>query len=403
MKVLFVVAVDPWPARDGYRIRTSQLIDALARAGEVTVLCITEVEPGPERPDGLEVRWARRTRITGPSLWWRWLRSGLPRRVVEHVVEDRKGAARIVGGDWDAVVFSHVDTWAWFADVVRAPVVVDLDNLEDGAVRAEIDVLPRGGGVVGSLKRRVRVAVMREQARRWQRLQRRCAASVGAVAVCSELDRRRLGVPNAVVVPNGATRQRHAPPSGPTEAPVFGFVGLLSYPPNADAVMWFASEVMPLVRHELPAASFRVVGAGAEHLPAGLECDLAGRVDDLGAELDRFDVMVVPIRFGAGTRLKVAEALANRVPCVSTTIGAEGIDVADGVEILMADVAASFAAACVRAAIDGDLRAALIAAGERCWETRYRWESIGDTFVSDVVEPLTSQGDRGIDGGSVHL
>lgn len=392
MKLLFVVAVDPWPARDGYRIRTTQLIKALARAGEVTVLCITEDEPGHERPDGLELRWARRTRISGPSLWWRWLRSGLPRRVVEHVVEDLDGAARIVGGDWDVVVFSHVDTWAWFEEAVRAPVVVDLDNLEDGAVRAEIDVLPRGGGVVGSLKRQVRVAVMREQARRWERLQRRCAAKVDAVAVCSELDCRRLGVPNAVVVPNGATRQRNAPPSGPTDAPVFGFVGLLTYPPNADAVCWFATEILPLVRQELPAASFRVVGSGAESLPDGLGVDLAGRVDDLGDELDRFDVMVVPIRFGAGTRLKVAEALANRVPCVSTTIGAEGIDVDDSVEILVADEAATFAAACVRAATDGDLRAKLIAAGERRWNTRYRWESIGAAFVSDVVKPLASRG-----------
>lgn len=392
MRVLFVVAVDPWPARDGYRIRTTQLIDALARAGSVTVLCITDVEPGGERSEGLEVRWARRSRISGPRLWWRWIRSGLPRRVVEHVVDDIDGAAGVVGGDWDAVVFSHVDTWAWFAESLRAPAVVDLDNLEDGAVRAEIDVLPPARGWLGHLKRWVRVGLMREQARRWERLQRRCAARVAAVAVCSDLDRERLGVPNAVVVPNGAARQRNAPPSGPTESPVYGFVGLLSYPPNADAVSWFAAEVLPLIRRELPAASFRVVGSGGEGLPAGLDCDLAGRVEDLGSELDRFDVMVVPIRFGAGTRLKVTEALANRVPCVSTTIGAEGIEVRDGVEVLLADDAASFAAACIRAATDGDLRAELVTAGERLWEDRYRWKSIGATFVGEVVEPLASRG-----------
>ena len=75
---------------------------------------------------------------------------------------------------------------------------------------------------------------------------------------------------------------------------------------------------------------------------------LVGPVESLESEMARSDLAVVPIRFGSGTRLKVVEALANRLPVVTTTVGCEGIDVVDGRSALIADDAAGFAAACVR-------------------------------------------------------
>jgi glycosyltransferase involved in cell wall biosynthesis len=103
---------------------------------------------------------------------------------------------------------------------------------------------------------------------------------------------------------------------------------------------------------------------------------LVGRVETLESEMARSDLAVVPIRFGGGTRLKVVEALANRLPVVTTTVGCEGIDVVDGHSALIADDAAGFAAACVRVLTEPELRAALVGEGRELFEAHYQWSQI---------------------------
>ena len=95
-------------------------------------------------------------------------------------------------------------------------------------------------------------------------------------------------------------------------------------------------------------------------------------------ELDGADVAIVPIRVGAGTRLKVIEALANRLPMVTTSVGCEGIDVDDGATALIEDDAAGFAGAVLRLVADGGLRQALGDAGGELFEQRYTWSTIQD-------------------------
>ena len=117
-----------------------------------------------------------------------------------------------------------------------------------------------------------------------------------------------------------------------------------------------------------------------------------GEVAEVGAELAAADIAVVPIRFGGGTRIKILEAFAYRIPVVSTTVGCEGLDVVDGEHLLIADDPAAFAAACVRLHEDADLRARLVTAAAQLWETRYRWTVLTPTIVDAVRAALT--GDR---------
>ena len=169
--------------------------------------------------------------------------------------------------------------------------------------------------------------------------------------------------------------------------PTLGFVGALDYEPNHRAVEWFVREVLPGVRARRPDVRFRVVGRGSERLSwaAGEPgVDLVGRVEDLQEELDRTDVSVVPIRVGAGTRLKVVEALSNHLPMVTTTVGCEGIPVVDGRSALVADDAPGFAAACVRLLDDGDLRQRLADEGAALFQASYTWASIRER-VADLA------------------
>lgn len=117
---------------------------------------------------------------------------------------------------------------------------------------------------------------------------------------------------------------------------------------------WFGKEVMPVIAETLAGAEFRVVGkAGADLLERhGIHGTALGYVDDPAPEMATWTAMVVPIRFGGGTRVKIAEAFARGIPVVSTHAGAFGYDIADRRELMLADSPEAFASACVAVAKD---------------------------------------------------
>ena len=395
---LVIAHVLPWPAVDGYRQRLSNMIEALAAVGEVDFFC-TEARPVVpiEAPPGVRLVRATGSKRSGFARAARWVTGSTPRELdgwdLAPATEVFRHELRL---PYDVVLFSHLSAWHNFADLLEAPAIVDVDNLDSIVLRARAAITASGGatGPVGS-KHWLRRWVDRVDAGRMERLERRCAANVDAMLLCSELDVRRSGFPNALVIANGFTRVSDPPDRGglPARRELF-FVGQLAYEPNQDAVRWFANEVLPLVLEQVPDARFRVVGRNAEavaDLAALTGVDLVGPVDDLREELERAVVSVVPIRFGAGTRLKVLEALASRIPIVSTAIGCEGIDVVDGIHALVADDARSFAAACVRALTDAELRRSLEANGEALWDDRYRWSTIRGR-LADVARQVAADG-----------
>ena len=145
-------------------------------------------------------------------------------------------------------------------------------------------------------------------------------------------------------------------------------VGALAYEPNRLAVRWLARDIMPRVRAEVPDAELVVVGDTRDvdlRELTGRGVSFAGHVPDVARYYDEAAVAVVPLNSGAGTRLKVLEALAHGVPLVSTSFGCRGHDLRAGVEALIADDAASFATACVAVLGDAQLAARLAANGAR--------------------------------------
>jgi GT2 family glycosyltransferase/ubiquinone/menaquinone biosynthesis C-methylase UbiE/glycosyltransferase involved in cell wall biosynthesis len=125
------------------------------------------------------------------------------------------------------------------------------------------------------------------------------------------------------------------------------FVGGYQHGPNVDAVDYFVQEIFPRVRSQLPRARFLIVGSRAPERfrDLGVEgVEFVGFVADLAGLLDRSRMTVAPLRYGAGTKGKIYTSLSHGVPCVATSIGAEGMDLADGEEVLVADDPAGFAA-----------------------------------------------------------
>lgn len=330
-----------------------------------------------------------------------WLRSGLPRDVAWREWKDGESALT----DWarlpyDLVWFSHCATWLALGQVDRGPAIVDFDNLEDEKLRTLIHVrgLQRSGsGHPLPLARRVRrvlgAILDRADLGRWTRAQQRTADSTKAVLVCSDLDRRRLGHDAAVVIPNGY--EVRSPPSAyvPPADPCLTMISLLTYPPNGDAARFFAERVLPSVREDVPTARFRLVGRSDDQIRDLAKLpgvDVVGEVHDLQDVFRTTSAVVVPLRAGSGTRIKVLEAFAQRLPVVSTTLGCEGVEARPGTDLLVGDTPEELAAACVRILADPAVAALVADAGHRVWQSRYRWDDIREQIRRLAVEVAAS-------------
>ena len=390
VRILCVSDTYPWPSTDGYRQRVSQLLRGLQEAGEVDLFAVEsgrdELAPGPAPAPGFSRAFVspRPPFRRDAAKMLRWLASPLPRAVLWHEWDRARRELRAwAEPSYDVVWYSHLDCYLALGNTVAGAEIVDLDNLEDEKLRALRQVRRAGPAKRPSMDALVGQGFDLVDEWRWSRRQRAAAASARRVVVCSELDRRRLTYPTTTVIPNGY--ERVGPPVGrrrpPTSGPVFTMVGLMTYPPNVDAVEHFARDVLPIVRGQEPDAEFRIVGRGSlgdnpiASLPGVV---VRGQVDDIRDELAQTDVAVVPIRFGGGTRIKVLEAFAHRIPVVASRTGAEGIDATDGEHLLLADDgdAEALAGACLRLVQDDAFRRRLVDAAEQRYQQRYRWEVI---------------------------
>jgi len=185
-----------------------------------------------------------------------------------------------------------------------------------------------------------------------------------------------------VVVPNGVDLDRYKDDSGASEPGTLIFPGALTYSANFDAMAFFLHQIFPLVKARWPEVVLRITGktngVPVDRLPLDERVILTGYLDDVRPTVAQSWVCVVPLRVGGGTRLKILEAMALGTPVVSTSKGAEGLEVTQDEDILIADTPAEFADAVLRLLNDRALRARLAANGRRLVESRYGWKVIGE-------------------------
>lgn len=262
-----------------------------------------------------------------------------------------------------------------------APVLLDIDDLEHVALARS---LLHDARWPSEHLRWLHLPALLHRTRRATRL-----ATVSYV--CSESDsevlrylsgRRRIeSIPNSVNGPD----QLPGPHDG---VPTVGFIGSFVHPPNRDAAAWLIDHIWPIVRRSVHDARLLIAGAGAEPLdtPAAraMGVTVLGFVNELRDFYAQIDVAVAPIRFGAGTRVKIIEASAWAKPVVSTRVGAEGLLHMPGREIILAETVPDLASALV----------ALLSDRNRCRELgqsaleRYRQSYQRDRVVSRLVSTI---------------
>lgn len=229
------------------------------------------------------------------------------------------------------------------------------------------------------------------EAMKMRRYERAAVRRFDGVIAVSEHDRELMSVMTSperiTVVPTGvdtAQYRRREGSGSATDENLVLFLGSMDWEANIDGVEYFCREVWPRVRETVPAALFRIVGRNPHPRVSRLADDgieVTGTVPSVIEHLHAAAVVVVPLRVGGGTRLKIFEAMAAGRAVVSTTVGAEGLDVTDGADIILADDPERFAAAVVGLLRDRTRRHEFEVRAETLAK-RYDWSAIADSFIN---------------------
>jgi glycosyltransferase involved in cell wall biosynthesis len=238
----------------------------------------------------------------------------------------------------------------------------------------------------------IRRLIMRREARAFSRYEAAMCRAYDVVVTVTQQDREHLlalfsgterenlagkMVPVPISVDPGQVAPVAHQLGGP---PTIIHVGTMFWPPNVGGVLWFARAVLPRIREQAPGVRFVVVGkdppAEVRALTADPAIEVTGYVPDLSPYLEKADAMVVPLHAGGGMRVKILDGWLWGLPMVSTPIGAEGVDLADGENILLAEGEEAFAAATLRLLMRPDLNQRLRTAGRAWVEAHYSWQAV---------------------------
>lgn len=401
-RILLVSTAFPGEATKVHGVykRLDLLIDALGRLGELHLLFFVapEVDVSPVAVEAhrrrLASRWTGDFRLDlvrrqdAPVRLTRWEAYGVPMfDAFQSNFRWANGPRQLAAleralDESPDLLFVHRMTA--MAPVLRTgrklpPVVFDLDDIEHRALVRSIRQPPTWMGKY--------LHYLHVPALWWT--ERRAARLAERTFVCSPADRdylrRALRADGITVVPNAVPMPEPLPLP---DAPRGLFLGSLSYSPNRNAAAYLMREIWPRVRQRIPEASLTIAGPKPEAVPGHDSppdgVTFAGFVDDLGALYAASRVVCTPILSGSGTRIKIIEAAAHSRPIVSTTLGAEGLDLVDGRQILLRDDPESFAEAVATLMLDEDRAVSLGRAARDAVRETYDHERVVERVCAEV-------------------
>ncbi len=395
MKLLWVKAGKILPVDTGGKIRTINILRQLARQHEVHFIsyyggpqdAAYEVALRAEFPHAIPVADAWPESAVGQGLKYAsTFASGIPFAVGKftHPVVTARVADAYTDPSIDVVICDFLAPAGNFPATLARPTVLFQHNVESAlwARQAEHET------------RFPLTYVYREEARRMAVYEAAAVRRFHHVIAVSDVDKQQMAEwvsPDRIsVTPTGVDLGQFGAGAGAAgdAKPLVVFVGSMDWEANSDGIEWFCREGWPRVVAARPDAVLRVVGRKPpERIRdlASAQIEITGTVPSVVEHLHAAAVVIVPLRIGGGTRLKIYEAMAARRPVVSTSIGAEGLDVTHGQDIVLADAPATMAEAIVRL-LDAPAERTRIGDSAAATAGRFGWASVTNAFVASLEE-----------------
>jgi polysaccharide biosynthesis protein PslH len=393
-RILFLSQCLPFPPHSGVMNRTYHILQHLQRDFDVSLVPFSRRAHQPdtasrsaatnalrqevshvETPAVIESDWSRLARVRDH------LKSVFSRQPYTHYEYGNRafgGALEnaIERSPPDLVHLDSIDLYRWLPFLPSVPTACTHHNIESELLRLPADHLRVPG--LG--------AYIRHQADLVEKIERRLSPRFDVNVLTSARDEGRLHAlaPQArtMVVPNGVDTEFFSPSSTDLEVPGrLVFLGPTYMLPNRDAVEFFLDSIWPSVLDSHPEATFHTVGKNSADEKARFEAKprttALGYLSDIRPAFAEAECSIVPLRVGGGTRLKILDAWSMGKAVVSTSIGCEGLETVDGINILIRDEPREFAAAVVEVLRNRELRARLEREGRRTVETHYAWNVVG--------------------------
>jgi glycosyltransferase involved in cell wall biosynthesis len=342
---MFLTSQLPYPPVSGGTIKSWRLLKHLSRSFDVTLLTLLKgndaenyVAMSDEVVLGSSSRGFPIARGRTP---WNFLRSLLASPTLNVFRNSTGKMSKAVDAALkrcDLVLVDHLEVFSYVPRGIRIPVVLHEHN-------AEYVMWERSRSVARSLVENIVLAIESKRVKRFE-VDACKRADLILAAPNDQLELAKVGVPK-----DRFHTTYHLGDDSGLQAPALQFdeasnnllyVGTLSWPANADGLLWFLNEVWPSLRSMHPSLTLDIIGRGAEE---GLRTVVAraggavlrGFVEDLEPYYRKSKVFIAPLRFGSGTKVKVITAMYRGLPCATTTVGAEGLDLVPEKEIMLAD------------------------------------------------------------------
>jgi len=394
MRILFISRWFPYPPDNGSKIRIFNLLKQLSRRHDITLLSFAQGQVSKKRLTHMEhychrVHTAqyREFRPTGLKALL-GLFSARPRSVIDTFSRDMLSLVhkQSINNRFDVVIASQVDSVPYALLINHTPRVLE---------EVELSIIYEQFARQRSIASKARYGLT------WWKLSHYMAQILHNFKGCTVVSEKERDLVMSIkpscdvltVVPNGIDLKSNTGEFGTPRPDTLIYNGALTYSANFDAMEFFLREIFPLVKAQHSDVNLRITGnhnaVPIERLPLGNGAKLTGYLDDIRPAVAQSWAVVVPLRVGAGTRVKILEAMALGTPVISTSKGAEGLEVIDGKNILIADDPDDFAECILRLLKDEDLRAKLSANGRQLVEKRYSWDMCAhqlDQLLCQVVE-----------------